>query len=160
MSPPRCHWRGGRERGARADPVSASLAEFAGREVAAVDGLLQELRFAELPELVGVRIGLDHRVPELLLVVAEYLLLSAPLDVDVLHGVAHIVEAYRTTDGIHLDGRDQLHERLRAWPLTARLLHDRVHHLACRVGRLGEVGGYLAVFFPVFLDEGRVLGSV
>src|SRR5215468_9935886 len=159
MSPPRCHPRGGRERRA-SDPVSASLAEFARREVAAVDGLLQELRLAEPPELADVRIGFDHRVPELLLVVAEHLFLFDPLDVDVVHGVAHVVEAHRTTDGIHLDGRDQLHERLCAWPLTTRLLHDRVDHLAGRVGRLGAVGRYLAVFFPVFRDEGRVLGSV
>src|SRR5499427_3215697 len=92
MSPPRCHsWRGGKGRRASAALLSASFTEFARRKVAAVDRLLQELRFAKLPELTDVRVGLDHRVPELFLVVAEHLFLFDPLDVDVLHGVAHVV---------------------------------------------------------------------
>src|SRR5579872_6996371 len=49
--------------------ASRLLAVFAGREVAAVDRLLEELLLLVLPELADRRIGLDHRVPELVLVV-------------------------------------------------------------------------------------------
>src|SRR3569832_1865898 len=62
-----------------------SLAVLAGREVAAVDRLRQELRLVVGPELADMRIGLDHRVPELRLAVAEHLLLLDLLDVDVLY---------------------------------------------------------------------------
>src|SRR5260221_4985025 len=48
------------------------LARFAGRELPAVDRLLEELGLVVASELADVRIGLDHRVPELGLVVAEH----------------------------------------------------------------------------------------
>src|SRR5574341_1352317 len=64
-------------------PEPPSLAVFAGRIVAAVDGLLQKLLLLVLPELAHVRVGLDHRVPELVLVVAVLLLLAHDPDVDV-----------------------------------------------------------------------------
>src|SRR6185312_1740031 len=51
--------------GVFAEAAAALFAEFTGREVAAVDRLLQELVFAIGPELADVGIGLDHRVPEL-----------------------------------------------------------------------------------------------
>src|SRR5262245_4739013 len=141
-------------------PISASLAEFAWRKVAAVDGLLEELCLAESPELADVGIGLDHGVPELLLVVAEHLLLFDPLDIDVVHGVAHVVQADGTADGIHLDVRDQLHELLGARPFAAALLQDRMDHEACGVGRLGEIRRHLAVLLPVLRDKRRVLRGV
>src|SRR5262249_38327628 len=70
----------------------ALIAVFAGREVAAVDRCLEELVLVELPELGDVRIGLDDGVPELVLVVAEHLLLLDLLDVDVLHRIAHVID--------------------------------------------------------------------
>src|SRR5262249_33085814 len=57
----------------RAGSLAASLAEFARREVAAVHRLLEESLLAVRPELAHGRIGLDHRVPQLFLVVAEHL---------------------------------------------------------------------------------------
>src|SRR4030095_14881925 len=83
-------------------PMGALIAEFAGREVAAVDRRLEELLLFELPELVDVRIGLDDGVPELVLVVAEHLLLLDLLDVDVLHWIAHLVDADGSADCIQL----------------------------------------------------------
>src|SRR5262249_1802356 len=56
----------------RPKSVLRSLAIFARREVAAVDRLLEELVLAVGPELADRRIGLDHRVPQLVLVVAEH----------------------------------------------------------------------------------------
>src|SRR5215472_15711632 len=47
------------------------LAIFAGREVAAIDRLMEEGVLAVSPELADGRIGLDHDVPKLRLVVAE-----------------------------------------------------------------------------------------
>src|SRR5262249_54068482 len=73
-------------------PTTTLIAEFAGREVPAVDRRLEELLLVELPELADVRIGLDDRVPKLFLVIAEHLLLLDLLDVDVLHRVAHLVD--------------------------------------------------------------------
>src|ERR1700738_4318921 len=49
------------------------FAVFARREVAAVDGLLEEGFLAVGPKLADVRIGLDDRIPEFVLVVAEHL---------------------------------------------------------------------------------------
>src|SRR5262249_62114795 len=67
---------------ARLNPsYDPSLAIFAGREIAAVDRLLEELVLAVGPELAHRRIGLDHRVPQLVLVVAEHLFLLDLLDV-------------------------------------------------------------------------------
>src|ERR1700738_1229462 len=51
----------------------ALFAVFARREVAAVDGLLEEGFLAVGPKLADVRIGLDDRIPELVLVVPEHL---------------------------------------------------------------------------------------
>src|SRR5215467_1782072 len=91
-------------------PMAALVAEFAGREVAAVDRRLEELVFAELPELADVRISLDDGVPKLLLVVAEHLLLLDLLDVDVLHRIAHLVDGDGTAQRIQLQRGDLLHE--------------------------------------------------
>src|SRR5262249_4851296 len=91
-------------------PSSAPLiTEFAGREVAAVDRLLEELVFVELSELADVRIGLDDGVPKLLLVVAEHLLLLDLFDVDVLHRIAHLVDGDRAAQRIRLQCRELLH---------------------------------------------------
>src|SRR5947207_1755926 len=88
---------------------TTSFAIFARREVAAVDRLLEERLLAVGPELADVRIGLDHRVPELVLVVAEQLLLLDLLDVDVLDRVAHVVEADRAARRLDLERRHLLH---------------------------------------------------
>src|SRR5436190_22441541 len=88
----------------------ALFAVFAGRIVAAIDRGLEELVLIELPELADSRIGLDDRVPELRLVVAEHLLALDLLDIDVLYRVTHVVEADRTTDGVELHRREQLDE--------------------------------------------------
>src|SRR5262249_42932857 len=100
IPPPRTAW--GRAGAGRA--TARSLAELTRREVAAVDRLLEELGLAVLPELTDVRVGLDDRVPQLVLVVAEHLLLLDLLDVDVLHRVAHVVDAHRTARRVDLDG--------------------------------------------------------
>src|SRR5262245_9726040 len=87
--------RGGEAAGApdaELRPTVALVAELAGWIVAVIDRRLEELVLVELSELADVRVGLDDGVPELLLVVAEHLLLLDLLDVDVLHGVAHVVD--------------------------------------------------------------------
>src|SRR6516164_3741637 len=114
-------------------PTAALIAEFAGREVPAVDRLLEELVLAELPELADVRIGLDDGVPKLLLVVAEHLLLLDLLDVDVLHRVAHLVDGDGTAQRIQLQRGDLLHEFLGAGEVALVVLDDLVDHLRRRV---------------------------
>src|ERR1700693_6038184 len=115
--------------GVLADPRLTSLCLFAilaGRGVAIVDRLSEKLLLAVGPELTYGRIGLDHRVPELVLVVAEHLLLFDLLDVDVLDRVAHVVHAHRTARRVELDGLHDLDERLGAGPFAAGLLHRLV----------------------------------
>src|SRR6187431_68839 len=83
------------------------FAELARREITAVDRLRSELRRVVFPICADVAVSLDHRVPELVLVVAKLLLLLDLLDVDVLdralggevepHGAARRVER----DGSH-----------------------------------------------------------
>src|SRR5262252_4399472 len=138
-------------------PMAALVAEFAGREVAAVDRRLEELLLVELPELVDVRISLDDGVPELLLVVAEHLLLLDLLDVDVLHRVAHLVDADGTADGIQLQRGELFDEFLGTGEVALVVLDDLVDHLRRRVIGLRIVRGDLAVFRAVFLYEGFVL---
>src|ERR1700722_11196961 len=81
------------------------FAILAGREVAAVDRLLEERILAVCPELADVRISLDHDVPELWLVVTEQLRLLDLLDVDVLYWIAHLVEADRPAHRVDLERR-------------------------------------------------------
>src|SRR5262249_35939007 len=69
-----------------------SFAEFAGWEVAAVHRLRKEFVLPVCPELADGRVGLDHGVPQLGLVVPEQLFLLDLLDVDVLDRVAHVIE--------------------------------------------------------------------
>src|SRR5437588_8574029 len=104
------------------------FAEFARREIAAVDRLLEERLLAVLPELADVRVGLDHGVPQLLLVVTEHLLLLDLLDIDVLDRIAELVEADRTTRRVQLETCHRLDEFVRARPLAAGLFHDLVDH--------------------------------
>src|SRR5262245_11664572 len=132
-------------------PMAALIAEFAGRVVAAVDRRLEELLLVELPELGDVRIGLDDGVPELLLVVAEHLLLLDLLDVDVLHRVAHLVDGDGTANGIQLQRGELLHEFLGAREVALVVLDDLVDHLRGRVVGLRIVRGHLAVLRAVFL---------
>src|SRR5215469_9456731 len=138
-------------------PMTALVAEFAGREVAAVDRRLEELLLVELPELGDVRISLDDGVPELLLVVAEHPLLLDLLDVDVLHRVAHLVDADGTADGIQLQRGELFDEFLGTGEVALVVLDDLVDHLRRRVIGLRIVRGDLAVFRAVFLYEGFVL---
>src|SRR5262249_13972194 len=107
----------------------ALVAMLARREVPAVDRRRQELFLVELPELVDVRISLDNRVPELLLVVAEHLLLLDFLDVDVLHRVTHLVDTYRAADRIELQRGQLLDELLLARELALVFGDDLVDHL-------------------------------
>src|SRR6266545_4476556 len=137
-------------------PMGALIAEFAGREVAAVDRRLEELLLVELPELVDVRIGLNDGVPELVLVVAEHLLLLDLLDVDVLHRIAHVVDADGTADRIHLHRGELLHEVLGAGEVAFVVLDDLVDHLRRRVVGLRVIRRHLAVLRAIFLDEGLV----
>src|ERR1700704_3223721 len=134
-------------------PSVALIAEFAGREVPIVHRLLEELVLAELPELADVRIGLDDSVPELLLVVAEHLLLLDLLDVDVLHRVAHLVDGDGTAQGVQLQRGELLHERLEARKVAVVAFDDFVDHLRRRVVGLRIVRGHLAVFGAILLHE-------
>src|SRR5262249_2180490 len=137
--------------------VTALFAELAWWEIAAVNRLLEELGLAELSKLADIRIGLDHGVPELLLVVAEHLLLLDLFDVDVLHGVASVIENNGSTQRIELHGAQLLDEFRAARPLAVVLFHDLMDHLCRRVVGLRIVGCYLAVFGAVFLHEFLVL---
>src|SRR5215469_9766023 len=138
-------------------PTATLVAEFAGRVVAAVDRRLEELLLVELPELADVRIGLDDGVPELLLVVAEHLLLLDLLDVDVLHRVAHLVDADGTANRIQLQRGELLDEFLGARKVAFVVLDDLVDHLRRRVVGLRIIRGDLAVLRAVFPYEGFVL---
>src|SRR5205085_7830098 len=124
----------GRANAPRAD--RRLIAEFAGREVTAVDGRLEELLLVELPELGDVWIGLDHRIPELFLVVAEHLLLFDLLDVDVLYWVAHLVDADGAPNRIQLERGELFHEFLLTREVALIVLDDLVDHLRRRVVRL------------------------
>src|SRR6516162_7180597 len=134
------------------------VAEFAGRVVSAVDRRLEELLLVELPELGDVRVSLDDGVPELLLVVAEHLLLLDLLDVDVLHRVAHLVDADGTADGIQLQRGELFDEFLGTGEVALVVLDDLMDHLRRRVIGLRIVRGDLAVLRAILLDEGFVLG--
>src|SRR5262245_1588649 len=81
----------------------ALFTELARREVARIDRLLEEGCLVVGPELADVWISLDYRVPELLLIVAEHLLLLDLLDIDVVDGGEPIVEGDRSADGVKLD---------------------------------------------------------
>src|ERR1051326_1316107 len=133
------------------------LAVPARRKIAAIDRLLGGRGLVVLPELTDVRIGLDDRVPQLVLVVAEHPLLLDLADVDVLHRVAHLVEAHRPAHRVDLDALHQLDELFRARPLAAGLLHHLVDPLCRGVVALREVGRDPIVLGPVGLDERLVL---
>src|SRR5262249_54687607 len=135
----------------------ALIAVFAGREVAAVDRRLEELVLVELPELGDVRIGLDDGIPELLLVVAEHLLLLDLLDVDVLHGIAHVVDADRTADGIQFQRGQLFDELLGAGEVALIVLDDLLDHLRRRVVGLRVIRRHLAELGAIFLHERLVL---
>src|SRR4029078_7581593 len=124
-----------RKRRGRPGPgVRLLFAELAGREVLVVDGLRQELFFSVGPELIDIRIGLDDRVPELVLVVAEHLLLLDFLDVDVLNRVAHVVERHRPARSfIELDADHDLDQLFRPGPFSAGLLQPFLQPHARRV---------------------------
>src|SRR5580658_2222667 len=79
-----------------------SFAVRTGREVAAINRLLQELILPIGPELADIRIGLDHGVPQLRLVIAEKRHLLDLADVDILDRVAHIVERHRSARRFYL----------------------------------------------------------
>src|SRR5262244_600559 len=138
-------------------PTAALIAVFAGREVAAVDRRLEELVLVELPELGDVRIGLDDGIPELLLVVAEHLLLLDLLDVDVLHGIAHVVDADGTADGIQFQRGQLFDELLGAGEVALIVLDDLVDHLRRRVVGLRVIRRHLAELGAIFLHERLVL---
>src|ERR1700730_11752468 len=135
----------------------ALFAVFARREVAAVDGLLEEGFLAAGPKLADVRIGVDDRIPELVLVVPEHLRLLDFLDVDVLYRVAHVVEADEAAHGVDLHRQQLLDERLRPGKLAAVLLHDFVYHLGGRVIAFRKVRRHLAVLRAVLFDESLIL---
>src|ERR1017187_7328225 len=135
------------------------FAELAGREVAVVNRLREELLLAVGPELADLRIGLDHGVPELVLVVAEHLLLLDLLDVDVLDRVAHVVEFDRTTRSVELDALHDLDERFRTGIFAAGLLYRLVEPHGGGVVVFRVVAGDLVGFGAVRLDEGLVRRS-
>src|SRR5215813_5810434 len=91
----------------RPRPVRVLLAVLAGRIVAAIDRRRQELRIR----------------------IAKHLLLLDLLDVDVLHGIAHVVEADRPTQRIELHRRQLLDELLGAGELAVAPLDDLIDHV-------------------------------
>src|SRR5215471_19962560 len=115
--------------GIRPRPVPVLLAVLAGWIVAAIDRRRQELGLLELAELAHVRIGLDDRVPQLGIRIAKHLLLLDLLDVDVLHRIAHVVEADRPTQRIELHRRQLLDELLGAGELAVAPLDDLIDHV-------------------------------
>src|ERR1051326_5198894 len=121
------------------------LAVPARRKIAAIDRLLEERGLVVLPELTDVRIGLDDRVPQLVLVEAEHLLLLDLLDIDVLDRVAHLVHAHRTAHGIELHALHDLDELLGARPLAAGFLHHLVDPFGGGVIGLRVVRRHLVV---------------
>src|SRR5262249_40461217 len=144
--------------GARARPgqPKSLIAEFTGWEVAAVDRRLEELLLVELAELVDVRVGLDDGIPELLFVVAEHLLLLDLLDVDVLHRVAHLVDADGAPNGVQLERGELFDELLLTREVAFVVFDDLVNHLCRRVIGLRIVRGHLAEFRAIFFDKGFV----
>src|SRR5262245_64914280 len=73
------------------------FAVLARREIAVVARLRSELRWVVLPICADVAVSLDHRVPELVLVVVEHLLLLDLLDIDVLdRAFGWVIESDRT----------------------------------------------------------------
>src|SRR5262249_18513557 len=85
---------GARDRGhggLKASP-RALFTVLARRKIARIDRLPEERIPVVGPELADIRIGLDHRIPELVLVVAEHFLLLDFLDVDVLDRREPVVE--------------------------------------------------------------------
>src|SRR5262245_57253503 len=68
------------------------FAVLAGWEVAIIDRLSEELLLSIGPELADLGIGLDHGVPEFVLVVVEHLFLLDLLDVDVLDRITIFIE--------------------------------------------------------------------
>src|SRR5262249_40034973 len=110
----------------RPTSVLRLFAVFARREVAAVDRLLWGRLLAVGPELADRRIGLDHRVPQFVLVVAEHLLLLDLLDVDVLHRIAELVERDRPAYRVDLQAGEELDELFRTRPRALRSFHDFV----------------------------------
>src|SRR5437588_10695344 len=104
------------------------FAEFARREIAAVDRLLEERLLAVLPELADVRVGLDHGVPQLLLVVTEHLLLLDLLVIDVLDRIAELVEADRTMRRFQLECSHRLSDFVRNAPVAAGRFLGLVDH--------------------------------
>src|SRR5262245_52909808 len=119
------------------------FAELTGRIIATVNGSLQELVLLELAELIDVRIGLDDDVPEFVLVEAEHFLLLDLLNVDVLHRVAHLIDADRTANGIDFECRKLLDERFGSRELPAVVLNDVIDHMGSRVVELRIVRRYL-----------------
>src|SRR6266508_206828 len=121
---------------------------LAGREVAVVDRLLQELLRLVLPELRHGRVRVDDRVPEL-----PVLLLDLA-DVDVLDRVAVRVEldgaAGRVRD---LDVAQRLEELLPVLDVAADGLGGLGYPSRAGVGGLREVRGDLAVLLPVLGHE-------
>src|SRR5689334_6373952 len=138
----------------------ALFAVLARRKIAAVDRLLEKRRLVVAPELADVRVGLDDRVPQLVLVVPEHLLLLDLLDVDVLDRVAHVVHAHRPAHGVELHALHDLDELLGARELAAGLLHHLVDPFGGGVVGLRIVRRHLVVLGAIGLDERRVLRRV
>src|SRR4051812_23410771 len=155
LKPQLIGWRTGA--GAFGPGVVALLAELTGREILAVNRLLQEGLLAVGPELADVRVGLDDGVPELFLVVAEHLLLLDFFDVDVLDRVTHLVHHQRPANRIELDALHGLDEGFRARPLAAGLLDGLVDPFGGRVVILRIIRRHLVVLGAVGFHEGFVL---
>src|ERR1700688_3027888 len=148
----------GPQRGAPA--FCGLLAVLAGRKVAVIDRLGEELLLAVGPELADLRIGLDHGVPELVLVVAEHLLLLDFFDVDVLDRVTHVVEFDRPARCVEFDARHQLDELLRPRKFTAGLLHRFVDPHGGAVVVFRVVARNLAELGAIGLHESLVRWGV
>jgi hypothetical protein len=133
------------------------FAVLARREIAAVGRLRSEHRRVVLPVCADVVVSLDHRVPELVLVVAELLLLLDLLDVDVLdRALGGEIEPHRAARRIDLNARHRPDELDRARILAFELGQGLVDPHGGGVIGFRIIRRHLAVFGAVLLDEGLV----
>src|SRR5215467_5147533 len=136
--------------------IISSLAVFAGREVAIVDRLRKELVLAVGPELADLGIGLDHAVPEFVLVVAEHFLLLDLLDVDVFDRVTIFIELDRAARRIKFDAGHDFDELFWSRIFSAGLLDRLVDPHRGGVVILRVIARHFAELFTVGFDEGLV----
>src|SRR5258705_9277995 len=145
-SPPKSFERPLRLSAATAPSITSAI--LAGREVAVVDGLLQEFLRLVLPELRDGRVRVDDGVPELTVLLLDL------ANVDVLDRVAVGVELQRPARRIgDLDLLQRLQELLPVLHVAVDGLGRLVDPPRARVEGLRVIRRHLRVLLPVVRDE-------